>query len=205
MRPKRDWIARSLSDGGMRLARVSIAAWLSRRQALATRRSRFCSGSATASALPVVGMRSTTSVISIMPTGRPAASMTGSSLIFCCAITETASLSSEPVVIVRGDFVITCRMPPSSSGSRLHSSIRARSLSVKIPTRIPSASINIVAPVRRAGLLAWTSTSRTVPEASAIRQSESRRITSSTLASFLPRLPPGWNLAKSSRRTAACG
>ncbi len=137
--------------------------------------------------------------MSISPTGRPAASTTGSSLILRSAMTATASTIIAPTPTLSGWLVITSRIGLSRLRSRRCSNKRARSLSVKMPESLPSGSTSIVAPVRRPGTRARTSTSRTVWPSGATRHCSSGRMCCSTLLSFCPRLPAGWKRAKSSR------
>jgi len=55
----------------------------------------------------------------------------------------------------------------------------------------------MIAPVRRPGRHNVVNTSRTARSAEATRHSASGRITSFTLVSLRPKLPPGWNFTKS--------
>src|SRR4029078_2402578 len=64
------------------------------------------------------GAAATTSVMSIIPSGRPSLSITGSSLIFPSALIPTASTIIEPCGTVQGRAVMTSRMDESIAASR---------------------------------------------------------------------------------------
>ena len=87
--------------------------------------------------------------MSSMPTGRPSASTTGSSLIFRAFSRSMASPSRASGPITTGFFVMTVSIGASSASSRRDSNSRARSLSVNSPASRPSSSTSMIAPVRR--------------------------------------------------------